>query len=163
MFVGASQDYLRSVGYNPEWRFDYAMKGEHFKYFDETTSQPGDGMHIYLVSSGICGLELASFLYLGNSLGGVHTRGLQRKACFTSFQRVTFTAHLRICEGGAGRRAAEPLSAHTLDGRAHACFYALEFGCAPATRRFWSIARPTANGRSHWLTSAKGPKEAKAH
>lgn len=69
MFVGASQDYLRSVGYNPEWRFDYAMKGEHFKYFDETTSQPGDGMHIYLVSSGICGLELASFLYLGNSLG----------------------------------------------------------------------------------------------
>lgn len=100
---GAAVDYLRSKGYNTDWRFDYAMKAEHFPYFDETTSQPVDPMHIYLVSSGLCGHELASFLYLANNLGAFTVE--QFNACLSArrFNGVRLPPlHESVKEGQAG-------------------------------------------------------------
>jgi hypothetical protein len=56
--------FLREIGVNAECAFDYPLKPlPHLRVVE---CQPQDGMHTYLVASGLCSLELAAFIYLAN-------------------------------------------------------------------------------------------------
>ena len=65
--VTEAAEFLRSIGVNGDCCFNYPLKPiPHLRVVE---CQPQDGMHTYLVASGLCSLELAAFIYLAHRAG----------------------------------------------------------------------------------------------